>query len=131
MFHNQTVHYLHQQGLIYMRHVLDVDGSTPFQRVRCILQALGSYIKEVIERCQFFQQWIDNGPPTVFWISGFFFTQVSCGLDAKPQPVHGLVLLHYPMCEVIPACEMCSAPLLLLLQYDLHVHAQYWLGQQA
>ena len=40
------------------------------------LQALGSYIKEVLERCRFFQDWIEKGPPTVYWLSGFFFTQV-------------------------------------------------------
>ena len=33
-------------------------------------------MKEVLERCRFFQDWIDKGPPTVYWLSGFFFTQV-------------------------------------------------------
>ncbi|DBB17907.1 TPA: hypothetical protein ACH3X3_002922 [Trebouxia sp. C0006] len=39
------------------------------------LKTLGSYVKEVLERCRFFQDWIDKGPPTVYWLSGFFFTQ--------------------------------------------------------
>ncbi|KAL3158235.1 hypothetical protein ABBQ38_010487 [Trebouxia sp. C0009 RCD-2024] len=39
------------------------------------LKTLGSYIKEVLERCRFFQDWVDSGPPTVYWLSGFFFTQ--------------------------------------------------------
>ena len=34
-------------------------------------------MKEVLERCRFFQDWIDKGPPTVYWLSGFFFTQVN------------------------------------------------------
>ena len=33
-------------------------------------------MKEVLERCRFFQDWIDKGPSTVYWLSGFFFTQV-------------------------------------------------------
>ena len=46
-----------------------------------MLQALGSYVKEVLERCRFFQEWIDEGPPTIYWLSGFFFTQVSVAKD--------------------------------------------------
>lgn len=50
------------------------------------MQALGSYVKEVLERCRFFQEWIDEGPPTIYWLSGFFFTQVSSPLPCA----HGL-----------------------------------------
>lgn len=42
------------------------------------VQALGPYVKEVIERCQFFADWVNGGPPAVYWISAFFFTQASC-----------------------------------------------------
>lgn len=39
------------------------------------LKPLGPYIKEVLDRCAFFQSWVDDGPPPVFWLPGFFFTQ--------------------------------------------------------
>eukprot|EP00232_Nephroselmis_pyriformis_P024798 CAMPEP_0182866754 /NCGR_PEP_ID=MMETSP0034_2-20130328/8363_1 /TAXON_ID=156128 /ORGANISM="Nephroselmis pyriformis, Strain CCMP717" /LENGTH=486 /DNA_ID=CAMNT_0024999085 /DNA_START=110 /DNA_END=1570 /DNA_ORIENTATION=- len=39
------------------------------------LKPLSSYVREVIDRVSFFKEWVDAGPPVVFWISGFFFTQ--------------------------------------------------------
>ena len=39
------------------------------------LKPLGSWVKDLIERCAFIQKWIDDGSPAVYWISGFFFPQ--------------------------------------------------------
>merc|ERR1740115_236922 len=39
------------------------------------LKPMGGYVNDLVERLQFFQKWVDKGTPTMFWISGIYFTQ--------------------------------------------------------
>ena len=39
------------------------------------MKPLASWVQDLIQRVEFVQNWVDNGIPIIFWISGFFFPQ--------------------------------------------------------
>ena len=39
------------------------------------LKPLMSWFRDLLERVEFMDQWLTQGPPPCFWISGFFFPQ--------------------------------------------------------
>jgi len=71
------------QGLRVMSGDLDALGNAMFisripelwsKKSYPSLKPLSSYVNELIERIHMLQSWIDVGPPSVFWITGFYFT---------------------------------------------------------
>lgn len=39
------------------------------------LKNLANYIEDFVERIMFLEKWFQNGKPSTYWLSGFFFTQ--------------------------------------------------------
>ena len=73
------------KGLVVMSADLEVlAGSLFFNKLPVMwksrsypsLKPLGSYITDLQARLDFFDKWLKDKPPAVFWLSGFFFTQV-------------------------------------------------------
>jgi len=71
------------KGLVLMSTALEkcskslYDGKVPemwMTKSYPSLKPLGGYVMDLKARLSFFRKWIDEGPPVVFWVSGFFFT---------------------------------------------------------
>lgn len=71
------------RGLVLMSSDLEAlgtamyDGRVPqlwMDKSYPMLKPLASYVADLIERCRMMSDWVERGPPAVFWISGFYFT---------------------------------------------------------
>jgi dynein heavy chain len=72
------------KGLLLMSSQLEgafmqmYDGKTPAMWLASSypsLKPLGSYVSDLLDRLKFFQAWVDDGIPVLFWMSGNYFTQ--------------------------------------------------------
>ena len=72
------------KGLVVMSNELEVFGNSLFvnripnlwkSRSYPSLKSLSGYIGDQQHRLNFFSDWLNQRPPAVYWISGFFFTQ--------------------------------------------------------
>lgn len=53
-----------------------IDGKVPTKWVTCAypsLKPLNSWVADLLERVRFMRDWVEKGPPSSFWIPGFFF----------------------------------------------------------
>ncbi|XP_053321162.1 dynein axonemal heavy chain 3-like [Spea bombifrons] len=95
------------------------------------LKPLGSYIADLVQRLHFFKEWIQQGTPKVFWISGFFFTHsfLTGALQnyaRKYKTPIDLLELHFHVTQHESAHEIDSSPLDGIYISGLYIEGARW-----
>ncbi|KAI9224417.1 dynein heavy chain and region D6 of dynein motor-domain-containing protein [Blastocladiella britannica] len=89
------------------------------------LKGLASYVSDFCKRLAFFQSWIDKGTPTVFWVSGMFFTQsflTGCSQNYARRYQIPIDLLAMRF-TVLPVDTIAAPP-----QDGVYIHGMYLEG---
>jgi dynein heavy chain len=72
------------KGLVVMTDELEASGKAMYSNMVpdswaakgfLSLKPLSAWIKDLVDRMNFMNSWVDNGNPMVFWLSGMFFPQ--------------------------------------------------------
>jgi len=89
------------------------------------LKPLGSWVLNLVQRVDFFQTWIDKGKPSLFWISGFFFTQsFITGTRQNYARKHGIAIdqlnFHFEVMSHMSAVEGAPPP-----EEGCYIHGLY------
>lgn len=112
------------------------------------MKPLGSYITDLIERISMLTKWIEQGPPPVFWVSGFYFTHafltgvkqnfarrhkvpidtVTFDYVCMPQ-VSGCCLEWTPASSAVSVHSLCICTVYMQCVYALSVWQQPAIGQ--
>ena len=79
------------------------------------LKPLGSWIKDLVDRVEFMRNWLENGHPKCFWLSGFFFPHgfMTGSLQTfarKHQEAIDLIKFSFKVMTVINAEDIYEPP---------------------
>lgn len=89
------------------------------------LKPLGSWVVNLVQRVDFFQHWVDTGKPSLYWISGFFFTQsFITGTRQNYARKHGIAIdqlnFHFDVMSTIPTDGSSMPP-----EEGCYIHGLY------